>query len=241
VVAFSPDGRLLASGHVDGVVHLWDLDRGMEIPVRMRHDGAIGDVVFSPDGAILVSGAHDATIKFWDVRAAWTGDARRVLYRQPSAISALAFAGGSTWLVTGHVNRVLRVLDVASGRLVATLRGPESAITQIRTSPDGRAIAVASQDRFVRVFDLAEKRQITSVESPRRPPSGIAFFGSSSALASVAHDNVLNLWDLDRGGLLASLWGAKQERFVSVFLPEEETSVAVLLADGRIRLWSRIR
>lgn len=240
-IAFAPDGRLLASGHVDGAVHLWDLGRGLEIPVRLRHDGSIGDIVFSPDGAMLVSGAHDATIKFWDVRAAWSGDARRALYRQPSAITALAFAGGSTWLVTGHVNRILRVLDVATGRLVATLRGPESAVSQIRTSPDGRTIAVASQDRVVRIFDLAEKRQVTSVESPRRPPSGLAFFSAGSALASVSRDNALCLWDLDRGALLASLWGAKQERFVSVFFPEEETSVAVLLADGRIRLWSRIR
>jgi hypothetical protein len=103
-IAFSSDGRTLASGHVDGCVHLWDLRRAAEIPAHLRHEGAVGDVVFSPDGAVLVSGAQDATVKFWDVRAAWSGEARRVLYRQPSSVTALAFAGGATWLVTGHTN-----------------------------------------------------------------------------------------------------------------------------------------
>jgi WD40 repeat protein len=70
-VAFSPDGKLLASGGLDlgpkGVVKLWDVSKRAEITTLREHSNEIDSLAFSPDGELLASGSTDKTIKLWDV------------------------------------------------------------------------------------------------------------------------------------------------------------------------------
>src|SRR5262249_39101260 len=120
-LSFSPDGLLLASGHVDGAVHLWNLTSGEEVPVKFRHDASAGALALSPNAPTLATGGMARSLRLWDVHAALAGEARRELHRQPSAVTALTFAGAGAWIVTGHANRILRVLDAQSCRLKATL------------------------------------------------------------------------------------------------------------------------
>jgi eukaryotic-like serine/threonine-protein kinase len=234
-LAFSPDGQLLASGHVDGAVHLWHLESGEEYPVRLRHENIVGALAFAPDGQTLASGGMDSNLKLWNVEAAVAGDARRELHRQPSGVTSIAYAGGGSWVVTGHGNRVLRVSDAKTGRLVATLRGPEGQVHLLCLAPDGKRLAVASQDRTVRFFDLETRAQMFVLPAQRKPTSSLSFFGDGCHFATVAQDNAVQLWDLEKRSSLAALWGPTDESFASVALFGDH--IAVALADGRIRLW----
>jgi eukaryotic-like serine/threonine-protein kinase len=236
-VAFSPDGSLLATGHVDGVVHLWDVAAQEEVPARLRHEGMVGALAFSPDGQVLASGSVDANLKLWDVAAARGGEARRELHRQPAGVTAVAFAGGGRQLVTGHANRILRVLDSETGRLQATLRGPEAVVSLLCPAPDGRRLAVGSQDRTVRLYDLESRTQVQVLAGHRRPTSSLCFFADGRHLASVALENAVQLWDAETGVALASLWGLAAESFAGVAVFAGGDHLAVALADGRIRVW----
>jgi WD40 repeat protein len=238
-LAFSGDGRFLASGHVDGCVHLWDMANGQEVPVNLKHEALVGAIAFSPDGRTLASGGMDSNLKLWDVAAAWAGEARRELLRQPSGITALCYVGvGGAWLVTGHANRVLRLLDSRSWRLLATLRGAEAQISLLSVAPGGKRFAAASHDRSIRLYD-ADTRQQTFVASGHRtkPTTSLAFFPDGRHLASVAQDNAVQLWDLESQTPAAVLWGQAGESFAAVALYAGGDHVAVALADGRIRLW----
>ena len=236
-LAFSPDGALLASGHVDGQVHLWHMASGGEYPARLRHDALVGALAFSPDGRTLASGGMDSKLQLWDVLRVCAGDATRELHRQPSGVTAVSYVKGGALLVTGHANRVLRVLDARSGRLAATLRGPEALINLVCLAPDGRRLAVASHDRTIRVFDLERREQVLVLPGHRKPVTSIAFFGDGLHLASVALDNSVQLWDLEARAALAALWGPAAESFAGVALFGEGDHIAVALADGRIRIW----
>ena len=75
-VAFSPDGRFLASGSQDQTVRLWEVPTGQSLKTLSGHTNKVWSVVFSPDGRLLASGSADATIKLWDIQ---TGDCLKTL------------------------------------------------------------------------------------------------------------------------------------------------------------------
>jgi predicted Ser/Thr protein kinase len=236
-LAFSPDGTLLASGHVDGSVHLWDVTRGVEASERLRHDALVGALAFSPDGATLATGSVDSSLRLWDVGAALAGEARRELHRQPAGVTALTYAGGGDWILTGHANRVLRLQDARTGRLLATLRGPEGLVSLLVVAPDGLHVAAASHDRTIRFFDLATREPAAILSGLKKPAVSLAFLPDGEHLISVGLDNSAQLWDVHEEKPRAALWGVSEESFAGVAVFRGGNHIVVALADGRIRVW----
>ena len=236
-LAFSPDGSLLASAHVDGVVHLWDMASRSEVAVKLRHDESVGAIAFSPDGATLATGSLDANLRLFDVGAAIAGEARRELLRQPTGVTALTWAGGGEWILTGHAAKVLRLTDPHRGRLIATLRGPEAPVNLLVLSPDGRHLAVASHDKLIRLYDLATREQVGQFAELKRPATSICFMAEGGFLASVCHDNAVLLWDVEARTLATTIYGPNEDNVVALALFGESNHLATALADGRIRIW----
>jgi eukaryotic-like serine/threonine-protein kinase len=236
-LAFSPDGGLLASGHVDSLVRLWDIQQGLEVPVRLRHEATVPALTFSPDGATLASGSLDANVRLWDVGAALGGEARRELHRQPSGVTAIAYGVGGDTLLTAHLNRILRLIDAATGKLLATVRTIDAQVSLLALAPDGRHVAAACQDRTIRVFDLESQKQTSVLAGHKKPVTSLAFFAEGLHIASVAQECVVQLWDAERGAAMAALWGSTGETFTGVALFGGDDHLAVALGDGRIRVF----
>ncbi|HEY7699348.1 MAG TPA: protein kinase, partial [Vicinamibacteria bacterium] len=237
-LGFSPDGAFLASGHVDGNIHLWSLDTGQEVQVKARHDASVGSLAFSPDGLTLASGGLDSTLKLWELSQLRQGEPQRRLVREPSGVTCLVYSRDGSHIITGHTNRILRVHEVKSGRLIATLRGHEAAPTVAAISPDGSQVASGSRDCTIRIFDLNRKEELRVLTGHRKAVTALFYFPQGTEIASVAMDHSVILWDVASGAQRTTLWGAKEEVFASVVATGEEPLIVAGLADGSLRIWA---
>ncbi len=99
-VAFSPDGRLLASGGEDTTVKLWDPETGQAGRTLAGHTGRVADIAFSPNGMLLATGSYDETTRLWDPM---TGSLLWMSARRADPINTVAFSPDGTVLAGGGV------------------------------------------------------------------------------------------------------------------------------------------
>jgi WD40 repeat protein len=236
-LTFSGDGSLLASGHLDGAIYLWEVATGLELDVRLGHEGAVGGLAFPPGDGTLISAGADATIKFWDLPTLRAGDARRTMRRQPDAVTCLGLAGGGALVVTGHAGRTLRVHEIASQKLVATLHGHRATPSALAISPSGNLVASGARDGTVRVHHLDTREQRGGHHEHSRSVSGVAFFPDGQRVASVATNNTVVVWDLNQPELPITLSGPAGESFAGVCVTRDGRRLICASADGRFRVW----
>ena len=146
-VAFSPDGKVLASSVRAGTVKLWDTKTGANIAIL---EGAGGPVVFSSDGKMLASCGNVQEIKLWDLETQTT---IMTLRGKAGAIFDLTFSPDGTTLVSGNGDRTIKFWDVATGENIATLKGHTGIVFSVDFSSDGTILASGSQDGTVLLWD----------------------------------------------------------------------------------------
>jgi WD40 repeat protein len=149
-VAFSPDGRLLATTSVDQTVWLWDLASGEHRRTLTGHDSVVYGVAFSPDGRLLATTSADGTARLWDPA---TGGHLRALTGHDGEVFGVAFSPDGRLLATTSVDGTARLWDPATGGHLRTLTGHDGAVDGVAFSPDGRLLATTSVDATARLWD----------------------------------------------------------------------------------------
>jgi WD40 repeat protein len=177
-VAFSPDGKTMASGSQDNTVRLWDAATGEERQKLEGHDDWVWAVAFSPDGKTVASGSFDKTVRLWD---AAIGEERQKLEGHDSYVRAVAFSPDGKTVASGSQDNTVRLWDAATGEERQKLEGHDDWVRAVAFSPDGKTVASGSQDKTVRLWDAAtgEERQ---KHQTSRSVSRIAFSQDGNSL-----------------------------------------------------------
>lgn len=232
-VAFSPDGKTLASAGDDHKIRLWVPASGCPLGVLGEHRSLITSIAFSPDGKLLASGSFDkqATIKLWNmaVRAEIA-----TLHGHTRPVFALAFAPDGKILATASRDDTTRLWDIATRK--DRLIHPGRAIESLIFSPDGRTLALADNNGSLFLWDV-ESGKVCRTMPPH--PSGhvaVAYSPDGKTLASGDSEGMVRFWDIESGNPRASVQSHTGWINCLAFAPDGKT-LASASFDRTVKLW----
>ncbi|MCC8242825.1 WD40 repeat domain-containing protein [Saccharothrix luteola] len=194
-VAFSPDGRRVATAGVDRTVFIRDTATGTVLKSFTGHAGAVNGVRFSPDGRLLATASHDQTVKLWDPA---TGTPLATLTGHTGWIRTAEFSpDGRTLATAGHDQTVI-LWDVTTRTRLDTITDHTDAdFTGVAFSPDGRTLAYTSGDAAIALWDVSRRTTTARLTGHTQRVHAIAFSPDGHHLATAGADQNLILWDVD--------------------------------------------
>lgn len=201
--AISPDGKLFATGGLDGTVRVWEVATGKLVRALIGHNSYVYSLDWSPDGRSLVSGgAFDATARLWDVE---TGRPLRILRGHPAYISLVKWApDGTTVLTSGGESGALSHWEVA-GRKLGTVELGRPPLS-LSWRPDGKSAAVVSQGVPLQIWDAEKNKVLRSFGQASDGFLSAAWSPDGKTLAAASAKSTV-LFDGETGKIAQTLVG----------------------------------
>ena len=205
-VAFSPDGKLLASSSIDNTVKIWDTSTGQCLKTYRGEQQWIWSVAFSPDGQIVASGGEDCIIRLWNIHT----DECRVLQGHHSWVWSLEFHPDKNLLVSASYDLSIRLWDTDTGECLNIFRGHQHILFGVDFHPQGEIIASGSYDYTVKLWDIKTGECLRTLKDRTKSISSVAFSSDGQILASGSGDGTIKIWNTQTGECLKILRGHGQ-------------------------------
>jgi WD40 repeat protein len=230
-VAFSPNGRILASGSVDNTIKLWDSASGSELRTLVGHHHVVASVTFSPDGLRLASGSQDGTVKIWDVAS---GRELQTLAGHRGYVNSVAFSPNGRTLASGGEDGMVKLWNAATGRELQTLTGHPHDVSSVAFSPDGRML-VSGGWQAVILWKVANGSREKTFSGGAF--MSVAFSPDGKTFAAGEQSSIIRLWDVAKGTELRTIGAAGHSVSSIAFSPDGQI-LASSGTDKKIKLWS---
>lgn len=239
-VAYSLDGRWLATSSTDMTVRLWDSVSGAQH--RCFGDHYASSLIFTPDGKSIIGGSG-GTVRVWDAE---TGVEHRCIGGHENTINSVAISPDGRRIVSAsghHYGRdenkdyTIRIWDATSGANLACMRGHQDCVMSVAYSPDGQWIVSGSWDRTVRVWDAETGNELSCIRGHSDNVWSVAFSPDGLCIASGSSDATVRIWDIKTGRELNCLRG-HEKGVLSVAYSPDGRRIASGSYDMAVRVWN---
>jgi WD40 repeat protein len=200
-LAFSPDGKILASGHDDGHVRLWDTATGKPLGDIEAHRQQVSAIAFRAGHPQIATAGEDRSINVWDLNSSkkigtFIGHSDR--------IPSLTWLPGSDYLISAGWDTTARVWEIGKADPLMLLNSHSDQVLVLASAKDGRFLACADSDYAIHVWSDPRSGKVQYVlQGHSDEIKALAFSNDGNRLASAGSDRVVHIWDMKSGQLVA--------------------------------------
>jgi WD40 repeat protein len=229
-VAFSPDGKMLATGSLRGAVRLWNPVSGAELRRLSGHAGDITSIAFSPDSSLLVSSSRDGTVRLWN-----TASGAEILAIPGDTIHSVAFSSDGRHVAMGGQSGTVTIWDIATGAQTQSIPAQVGIVRSVAFNPNNRQIAVGGDADAVQIWDIATAALVYDL--PYGPEVTAVIYSPDGLWLVAASKNApLRQWDATAG---VQVWSSSTAASYDdiAFSPDGLLIASVSLEQEALALW----
>lgn len=232
-VAWSPDGRRIASGSSDKQVEVWDTSNGGQIFIYRGHSAAVNAVAWSPDGQDIASGGGERSV------SVWMADNGILLFSysgHSDTVAGVAWSPDGQYIASASADKTIHVwVPTDRGRRLATYSFHTDAVYGVAWSPDGRYIASVGADKTLQVWDTTG-RQLFVCQGHTATVHAVAWSPDGQRVTSGGADSLIQIWDGTSGTHLLTCRGQSNWICALAWSPDGRY-IASGSRDNTARIW----